>query len=168
MDRWKIRRDVRTGRFLTAVVAFGVIFHLTLGCSGPAGGADVDELEARIDAFFQAMEEGASADVAALFAEDGIMHVAGMPEIHGRTAIEGFYSNLFGFLESSSALPASVRVATDGSMAFVAGSTTNAFRGPEGPVEYAGKFLLVWVRDDGGWRIGAYSVSSDQADGAGG
>lgn len=168
MDPWKTRRDVRNGRFLAAVVGFGVILHVMAGCSGPTGGADAPGLEARMDAFFQAMEEGASEEVAGFFAEDGIVHVAGMPEIRGRGAIEGFYSNLFGFLESSAAVPGSLRMAAEGSMAFVAGSTTNAFRGPEGSVEYAGKFLLVWVRDDGEWRIGAYSVSSDAAEGAGG
>lgn len=162
----------RRWRPLTAVTGGAWLLLAVVACAGPPGqdgqrGEDAD-LQASLDGFFQAMADRSHEEVAAWFAEDGVVHVAGMPEIRGRGAIEGFYGNLFRFLESSAGVPDEWRVSDDGTMAFVTGSTLNAFRGAEGLVEYQGKFVMVWIREAGEWRLGAYSVSSDQGNGGAG
>jgi ketosteroid isomerase-like protein len=169
-ERHSGQRKAGGRQALTAVILLGWMLLAASGCTGPDRGAQgqpdgrplESELEARMDAFVQAMEAGAPPEVSALFAADGTVHVAGMPEIRGRSSIEGFYSNLFRFLESSTAVPDAFRVSADGTMAYVTGSTTNAFRGPEGSVSYQGKFLMVWIREEGEWKVGAYSVSGDE------
>lgn len=118
-------------------------------------------LDERQSEFFGALAAGDADAVAALFTQDAVVHVADMPAIEGRDAIRRFYGNLFGFLVATRSTPEAVRVSADGEMAYSVGRTVNEFRGRDGPVEYAGKYLLVWRREAGEWRIAAYSVSSD-------
>jgi branched-chain amino acid transport system substrate-binding protein len=121
--------------------------------------------EKRQDEFLAAMAARDADRVAAMFADDAVLHIAGMPPIAGRAAIHRFYGNMFGFLSASSATPESLHVSGD--MAYGTGHSSNEFRGADGPVSYAGKYLLVWKREGSEWFIAAYSISSNQPDGAG-
>lgn len=117
--------------------------------------------------FFAALEARDPDRTAALFADDAVLHVAGMPPIEGRVAIHRFYGNLFGFLSASRATPERLHLSVSADLAYGIGRASNEFRGPEGPVEYAGKYLLVWRRTADDWFIAVYSVSSDQAEAGG-
>jgi hypothetical protein len=46
------------------------------------------------------------------------------------------------------------------------GGVANAFRGPQGPIEYAGKYLLVWRKLADDWVIVLYGISSNQPEAA--
>jgi ketosteroid isomerase-like protein len=121
-------------------------------------------LELRQQAFVTALATRDAGALGALFAEDAVLHVAGMPAIEGRPAILDFYRKVFGFLAGSAAVVEQVHVSEAGDMAYSIGRVTNEFRGPEGPVTYAGKYSLVWRHRAGQWVIALYSVSSDQPD----
>jgi uncharacterized protein (TIGR02246 family) len=122
----------------------------------------------RHDAFAAALAARDADAVAAHFAEDAVMHLAGRPPIHGRSAIRSLYAGMFDFLESSRLEAEAVHVASAGDMAFAHGETANRFRGPQGEVtEYAGKYSLVWRRHDDEWLLVLYSVSSNEPEGGG-
>jgi ketosteroid isomerase-like protein len=132
--------------------------------AGESGAGDAP-LEQRQQAFFGAMAARDLSATLRLFAADAVVHVAGMPPVAGRDAVGRFYARMFEFLGASDATAEAWTVAGSGDLAFSHGRTTNRFEGPEGVQEHTGKFLLVWVREGDEWRVGAYSVSSDQRDG---
>ncbi|MBB5016439.1 YybH family protein [Rehaibacterium terrae] len=115
--------------------------------------------------FFAALSARDLDATLALFADDAVLHVAGMPPIAGREAIARFYGHLFGFLRESRASPTLLRIGAGGDLAYTGGGVVNEFASPQGGSAFTGKYLLVWTRGDGGeWRIAAYSVSSDSSD----
>jgi uncharacterized protein (TIGR02246 family) len=122
-------------------------------------------LEARQAQFLSAMADRDAEAVAGHFAPDAVVHVAGMPPLQGREGIGRFYGNVFDFLEASNVVPAALHLSHAGDMAWGHGETRNEFRGPEGPVSYGGKYLMVWRKVDGNWLIAAYGISSDQEQG---
>lgn len=115
-------------------------------------------------AFLAALGARDAAQTAAFFAEDATLHVAGMPPVQGRPAVERFYGNVFRFMRASEATPEHTRISSAGDMAYSVGRVRNAFGGPEGTVEYAGKYLLVWEKREGAWRIVLYGVSNDESE----
>jgi uncharacterized protein (TIGR02246 family) len=121
-------------------------------------------LEIRQQAFVTALVARDAEALGALFAEDAVLHVAGMSPVEGRPAIRDFYRKMFGFLAGSAVVLDQAHVSSGGDMAYAIGQASNEFRGPQGPVAYAGKFSLVWRHRAGEWVIALYSVSSDQPD----
>jgi ketosteroid isomerase-like protein len=151
------------GRPVVSVLLVGMA--VSAGCAAAAtGGAPA----AVHDALQQRQSECAAALAArdvertvACFADDAVVHAAGMPAVQGRDAIGRFYTNVFGFMSASHATMESTSLAAAGDMAWEVGRTTNVFRGADGAVEYAGKYVIVWERRDR-WRIVAYSLSSNE------
>lgn len=133
----------------------------------PAVQADEDgeALQQRERDFLAAMQAKDLERTAAYFAESAVLHVANMAPVEGRAAIRQFYGNVFRFLNSSASTPEALRVASGGDMAYSVGRVTNIFQGPQGPVQYAGKYLLVWEKRENVWSIVAYSVSNNRAEG---
>jgi uncharacterized protein (TIGR02246 family) len=122
----------------------------------------VEALAERQDAFLAAMEAKDAERAGALFAGDAILHIANRPALQGRTAIQQFYATMFGFLSASQATPELMEIAACGDMAYAIGSVANEFRGPQGATKHLGKYLLVWRKLEGEWRIAVYSVSSNE------
>jgi ketosteroid isomerase-like protein len=120
-------------------------------------------LEHRQQEFFAAMGDRDLDRTAALFAEDAVAHVAGMPPVRGHEAIRQLFGNVFRFLEATDTALERLHVAGSGDLAYGHGRVTNTFRGDPRPVEYVGKFLLVWERRQGQWQVVAYSISNDSA-----
>jgi ketosteroid isomerase-like protein len=130
-----------------------------------AGDPERALLEARQEEFHAALAARDADRTAALFAETAVLHVANMPEVRGRAAILAFYGNLFGFLSASTAVPGALHLAASGDLAYGTGTAANVFRRPDGGTqEYTGKYVLVWRRLEGEWRIVLYGVSSDRPD----
>jgi ketosteroid isomerase-like protein len=146
-------------------LALGTVSMVALsGCSPGPQPPDGDSgalLEARQAEFASALEALDAPRLSALFAEDGVVHVAGFEAVEGREAVAGFYGRVFGFMDGSRVLPGPVRISESGDMAYATGATANEFRGPDGPVRYEGKYLVVWRQVDGDWRIGAYSLTGN-------
>jgi ketosteroid isomerase-like protein len=71
-------------------------------------------------------------------------------------------AHLFRFLSGSRAAPEAIQVSDRGDLAYGIGSVSNEFRGPEGRVEYAGKYVLVWRKIAGDWMVVLYGISSNQ------
>lgn len=153
--RWRIRNAF--------LVAFGLA--LAAACADDSGSsldADRHLLELRQSEFQDALLARDADRLAEVFADTAVMHVANMPPIEGRDAIRDFYRNMFGFLDSSTATPEAIHLSGAGDMAAVVGTTRNAFRGPQGRIEYSGKYSLVWIKPADEWLILLYSVSSNE------
>jgi ketosteroid isomerase-like protein len=156
-------RDPLNQRTIVAAVLATLLLTACADGSVEAA-ADADErLEQRQSEFFAALGARDADRMAELFAEDGVLHIAGMPAIEGRGAIRQFYGNMFGFLSASDATPVATRLSGSGDMAYSIGAMSNEFRGPDGPARYGGKYLLVW-ENRADWVIAVYSISSDQPD----
>lgn len=160
-------RSPFSGKPLARSARLVVILCVLGGAACDTDAATLDDertaLEAQERIFVEAMAAGNADEVASLFAEDAAVHVANRPPIEGRSAIRDFYGNLFGFLSSSSMTPLRTRHSDGGDMAYSTGSTSNEFSGPDGPVGYTGKYMLIWELRDGSWFIVAYAVSGDTA-----
>jgi uncharacterized protein (TIGR02246 family) len=164
--RWPSCCMLRTSRravpLPTALLV--LLAALSAACAAEHGAAqdrERERLEQRQASFVEAVQNRDAQHVASLFADDAVMHVANRPAIVGRAQIQAFYSNLFGFMTESRILPEATRVSVAGDMAYSFGSTANTFGGPDGPTEYAGKYVLIWRRHDGEWLIDLYAISSD-------
>jgi uncharacterized protein (TIGR02246 family) len=128
----------------------------------PAAAAHDIALERASSDFFAAVAARDPDRTAGHFAEDAVIHAADMPAVSGRAAIRTFYGNVFRFLGDTRSTAGTTRLAASGDMAYQTGRTTNVFQGEGGPVEFAGKYVLVWERREGEWRIAVYALSSDQ------
>jgi ketosteroid isomerase-like protein len=140
---------------------------LATACAhGPGSGADAElaRLEQRQTDFLAALAARDVEQTAAHFAEDAVLQVANMPPVQGRSAIRQFYGNVFRFMAASESTPEILRIASGGDMADTTGRVANTFRGGQGPVQYAGKYLLVWEKRSGEWSIVVYSISNNQSD----
>jgi uncharacterized protein (DUF885 family)/ketosteroid isomerase-like protein len=125
---------------------------------------EVAALRRRQQDFLQALAGKDLDKVTALFAEDAVVHIANMPPVEGREAIHRLYGNVFRFLSSADYLPETIRVAEGADMAYSTGRVTTVFAGEQGPVEYPGKFLLVWERRDDAWQVAAYTISNNRGE----
>jgi ketosteroid isomerase-like protein len=126
--------------------------------------AGPERLQQRQAGFLAALAERDVERTVAHFADDAVLHIANMPAIQGRAAIERFYGNVFRFLAASDPVAERTRVSSGGDMAYTLGRVTNTFAGEQGPVEHTGKFTLVWEKRDGEWWVAVYGVSSDRPD----
>lgn len=132
--------------------------------ASPAGAqtADVGQVTRQGEAFLAALAAKDAARVSEFFTEDAIMHVADRPAIRGHAAIRQFYDKVLSFLASSTGATEAVRVAASGDMAWEVGRSRNEFPGAQGPAVFEGKYLIVWVKQGGTWRIAAYALSNDK------
>jgi|GEM_PF-1944633 len=155
--------------FKRATLMITVALMLTGACSGQqyaqrSSSVD-DRLQLRQSSFQAAMSARDADRVASHFAESALVHIADQPALRGRSAIHQFYETVFRFLEASEAEAEITRVSASADMAYSAGRVNNRFRGQNGGVEYAGKYLLVWEKHGDEWWIAAYTISSDQPSG---
>jgi ketosteroid isomerase-like protein len=156
------------------IIAAAAAATLTAACATGRGtpdataGTATDATAARMSlhaqeaAFLAALAQRDLDRTASFFADDAVLHVANMPPLQGRAAVHRFYGNVFQFMQTSAPASELVRVAASGDLGYSMGRVTNVFAGEGGPVEYAGKYLLVWERHGSEWRIATYSISSNQ------
>jgi ketosteroid isomerase-like protein len=142
----------------SGVVLLGLLASCTPVPPDP-GDAPLETLQAREASLLAALSALDADGVSAHFADEGVLHVANMPEVRGRDAIRGFYGNVFRFMLASEPTPESARVSEAGDMGYTMGRVVNSFRSEDGSVEYRGKYLLVWERREGEWMAVVYAVS---------
>lgn len=143
---------------------FALVLLLVAGCAHhpDAGARSTEGPEPRQDELFAALAGRDAPRVAGFFAEDAVLHVAGMPPVEGRVAIQQFYHNLFRFLLESRLTPGPTVASASRDLAYSTGRTSNTFRGADGATSYGGRYALVWRRLDGEWKVVLYAVSSDE------
>jgi uncharacterized protein (TIGR02246 family) len=141
---------------------------LVLSGCGAASNPEVD-LAAEEAALRQADEQFAAAasakDMDALmsfYAPDAVMMMPNAPAVTGVGGIRDMY-NQFLPTTSMSWSPAQVIVARAGDMAVTRGSFHMTLQTPAGPVEDRGKYLTVWKKVDGQWKVAFDAGNTDLA-----
>lgn len=129
---------------------------------------DLAALEAEVRAASAALVAAETArDVEgalAHWAPDAILQASGMPQANGTEELRAAYGWLFsdeaGITEFQSTLTA-VSLAASGDMAWEYGVNRMVLTTPGGPAVDAGKYMAVWVKRDGAWKVAAVAASSD-------
>jgi uncharacterized protein (TIGR02246 family) len=157
--------DQRAGStFRVRGIIVAILMLTSCASARPPDALERDPLGQRQAEFFAAMADRDATALAALFADDAVVHVAGMPPVEGRESIRQFYQNLFRFLESSRAAPGRAEVSAARDIAWTHGRVVNVFGGAQGPTEYAGKYVVVWRRQALDWQVALYAVSNNQSE----
>ena len=148
-------------------IAVTILAVAALACaagSDPAVDADAEaaaihEVDQQLLAAAQA---GDAAAFAALFAPDGQLLFPNRPKAMGQQSIQEVVAADFampGFRVTWQ--QADVRVAQSGDLAVSIGSYHLTLSPPSGPVEDRGKYMTVWRKVDGEWRVAADMINTD-------
>ncbi|MGH7129678.1 MAG: YybH family protein [Planctomycetaceae bacterium] len=112
--------------------------------------------------FLAAVQRGDADAAAAVLAPDGRFMAPNMEAAEGTAAIRAAWTEAVaipGF--SLSFEPTEIVVASNGEMAYDVGTYESSFDGPSGPIENHGKYVTVWTKVDGQWRIAADIFNTD-------
>jgi uncharacterized protein (TIGR02246 family) len=97
-----------------------------------------------------------------LYAPDGLIMPAGSPAAQGHPALKQVWTGMLGLPGLKATLtPIQVDVASGKDMAVERGRYELTTSGPNGPVTERGKYLVVWKKVGGDWKVAADMFSSD-------
>ena len=137
------------------------------GCAATAN-PEVD-VAAEEAALRQADEQFAAAAAAkdmdgllSFYAPDAVLIMPNEPAITGIDEVRAMYNAM---LPTTSVhwTPADIVVAMAGDMAVTRGSYEMTVQSPAGPVQDRGKYLTVWKKLDGQWKVAYDAANSDLA-----
>lgn len=147
--------------------ALRALFPLLLLLSACAPRVDIEAetsaLRARSEGVIAA-EVAQNADAAvAFYAEDAIVQPAGGPQLRGRDAVRGMYSEVFGSgaVKQFESIPTLIEVAASGDIGYEYGVNRFTLTTPGGDMLDVGKYLVVWKKIDGEWYAAVLSYNSD-------
>jgi uncharacterized protein (TIGR02246 family) len=110
----------------------------------------------------EAVEERDLEAIVGLFAEDGQIMPPNARSVSGREPIAEAWQGILDLPELEfSFAPTAVKVAGSGDMAYVVGTYQLAYQGEEARVEDAGKYVDVWEKIDGEWKVVIETYNSD-------
>ncbi|MFQ5704533.1 MAG: YybH family protein [Gemmatimonadales bacterium] len=101
--------------------------------------------------------------IADIYAVDGYFMPANAARIDGRDAIRSAWAELF--QESNLSLtfqPTEIVVAQSADMAYDIGTYSIGMDGPEGRIEDEGKYVVVWKKVNGEWKVAADIFNSNK------
>ena len=154
-----------TIRSLTASILLAGGLLLTLGTAARSDTAadelTIRELDQKWLAAAQARDATASAG---FYATDGALLPADGPIAQGTQAIIAAWQGIFGMKNAKLTFaPTQVTVASAGDMAYEIGTYEFSFDGDKGPVKDVGKYVVVWKKIGGDWKVTADIFNSDGA-----
>jgi len=103
--------------------------------------------------------------VMTFYAQEAVIQPPGAPAVQGQEAIRQLYTSFFREVPfvSFTATNTALHVARGGDLAYETGINRFLLDKGGARVEEVGKYLGVWRKVDGEWRLAAISFSSDQA-----
>ncbi len=156
-------------RFLFGVAVLAVTAGAFAGCAGtPRGSASAELMETQIrqaDLALLRAEEQRDLDGAMdLIAPDAVFHPPGYPPIVGHEAIRRFYDTQWfklPFIELSGT-PDAIVVGASGDLAYFDGRSRMVIEASGERTVVAGKYLGVWRKISGRWKLAAISWSGNE------
>lgn len=158
----------------TMVRLAGVVLALSVvGCEADTGADDEagtttdaasaeEEVRAADERMLAAARARDSVAFAGMFAEDGVLMFANEPALEGASTIRERVARDFGMQDFQVSWNANdFLVAESGDLAVERGSYEMSFTTPQGRVQDRGKFLTVWRKIDGEWKVAGDMISSD-------
>jgi len=157
--------DIVMPRFIKALPLLIAIL-LFAGCQEYSEPVDFEaetEVLRELGLQWAAAESNKDLDAAlALYWDDAVMLVPNQNPIVGsaalRPAFEAFFQMPFTSLESG---PVEIEIAESGEMAYSWANYYISVPGPEGSVTMSNKFIAVWTKRDGEWKISANMSNSN-------
>jgi uncharacterized protein (TIGR02246 family) len=151
-----------------------------LAACAPSGAADRDSASAAstvdpaaeerairdLDAqWLRAVQAKDTAAISRLYAADGLYMAPNTQALGGRAGAQKGWGTMFALKGSALTFaPSKVVIAQAGDIAYDIGTYTFAMDGTGGRrTEEKGKYLVVWKKEDGGWKIAADIFNSDGA-----
>lgn len=102
----------------------------------------------------QAVADGDVEAITALYAEDGYIAPPGADRAQGPEAVAAVWTGLLSLPELELNIEsAEIEVARAGDLAYENGTYTMSFAAGEDRVEDHGKYLVVWQKQDGEWKV---------------
>ena len=145
-----------------------VMLALTFVVAGaaPSLGADLAAEEQRIrelDAAWVAAVAAKDAKAtAAFYADDGRIMPQNAPGAEGLDAVGEVWSGLFRLKDFALTFePTHIAVAEAGDIAYDIGTYSLAFTSDQGPVQDLGKYVVVWKKVNGEWKVAADIFNSN-------
>lgn len=154
-----------TIRSLTASILLAGGLLMTLGTAARSDTA-ADELAIReLDQKWLAAAQARDATASAgFYATDGALLPADAPIAQGTQAIIAAWQGIFGMKNAKLTFaPTQVTVASAGDVAYEIGTYEFSFDGDKGPVKDVGKYVVVWKKIGGDWKVTADIFNSDGA-----
>ncbi len=144
-------------KFYQRVVATVALLLVGLLAMGPASADDpkheFDTLNAHWVAAFKASDFAA---IEALMAPDSLLLAPGAPPVQGAKGVVEVWKSWGALPNVAINFGATfVEVAASGELAYDYGTYTFAFDGENGPYSENGKYIVVWKKIDGAWKIAA-------------
>jgi uncharacterized protein (TIGR02246 family) len=153
---------------LSGLVALFVGALMVVSQAASAQSVDLAAEEAAIRAldtdWVNAVAAKDAAGTAAFYAADGAIMPAGSPAAEGHDAVAAVWQSLFdlpGFALTFE--PTLIEVGAAGDMAYDIGTYALDFEGDQGPVHDDGKYVVVWKKEDGVWKVAADIFNSNGA-----
>ncbi|MEY8831448.1 DUF4440 domain-containing protein [Sedimentitalea sp. XS_ASV28] len=128
---------------------------------------DAQAIQAIHKEWAELIAEKDSAAIGTLYAENAVLMAPGEPVVEGAKAIEARWARqltLDGF--DFSLTPQQLVVSSSGDLAHDRGSYDFAATLPQGAITDTGKYVLVWQKIDGDWKVIADIFNSNPADAA--
>ncbi|MBN2028663.1 DUF4440 domain-containing protein [bacterium] len=148
-------------------VVFFVIVIILCGCSTKPPAVDFQAEEQQIRQFTQEWYDAENRkDLDAIMpfiAEESVLQMPGMPQIEGKEAQRSVMAVLLESMVSITGGPMTIVVSESGDIAYQYGTSTAVIQGPDGEFEDPEKYLFVWKKIDGEWKVVAGSFSSDKS-----
>jgi uncharacterized protein (TIGR02246 family) len=123
---------------------------------------EADLIRKRIQDCVAAVGRGDVEAVARFYTRDGKFLIPNAPIAIGHDAVAGMWKHLLSFPNVRLKFgPTLIEVAASGELAYDQGTYTLSFDGAKGRIEDRGKYVVVWKREDGEWRVAADIFNSD-------
>ena len=154
-----------TIRSLTASILLAGGLLLTLGTAARSD-TSADEITIReLDQkWLAAAQAGDATASAGFYAPDGALLLPDGPIAQGTQAIIAAWRGIFGMKNAKLTFaPTEVTVASAGDMAYEIGTYEFSFDSDKGPVKDVGKYVVVWKKIGGDWKVTADINNSDGA-----
>ena len=128
-------------------------------------GAAEKDIRAGDDAYFASVKAKNADAIADGYASDAVSMAPGMPAMHGHDAIKKGNEDFLKMAGlSMTGSTESVKFSDDGTMAYATGNYTTKYNDAKGkPVTEEGKYLEVWQRIDGRWKVIADAFNANAA-----
>lgn len=149
----------------------GLLAASLIGCvekkeEGPAPSAATDEqaIQDTNAQWLRLIKDGDAAAVAQLYASDGAIMPPGAPKAQGPQAIEKFWSGLMAAPGFGLTFRADhITVSSSGDMALDRGTYRLDMGSPSARTQEVGKYVVVWRKIEGDWKVAADIFNSDRA-----
>lgn len=152
------------------VVATRFVFTVILGaiaCVAYADNAEEQQARKRIESLQQewveAVARGDVDIIVGFYAEDAWFLPAGSPPLHGHEAIRRWWERTLADppWQSLDFGPTEIVFSEDGNLAYDVGTSRTTIAGGDGETVQKGKYLVVWEKIDGDWKVAADTFNSD-------